>query len=109
MQKPIINVRVGGYGESRNAPCVFRTVNLLHNLPITEQVTDENVKYVVRWIFDLKGQTLEIPQNCIMEFDGGRIINGSIVWNNTKVLNLYAYDILDVEETGQRLTLGGND
>ena len=108
--KPVVNAYIRGIKEDDGASCVFKTVNLIWGTPLTEQIAEEDVKYVVKWVFDLKGATLEIPKNCIVEFDGGRIKNGTIKWDNTRVMNLYAYDILqNINEEGERLTLGGND
>lgn len=110
MSKPLVNAYIQGYKDGNDAPYVFKTVNLVWGTDIFQQVCEENAKYVIKWIFDLKGRTLEIPKNCILEFDGGRLRNGTIVWDSTKVLNLYGYDILqDIVEEGNRFTLGGND
>lgn len=87
---------------------VFSTTILKYDIPLSEQIVSSNTKYVIKWNFDLETETINVPENCIFEFDGGKISNGSIVWNNTKVLNIYDYTILEnVEESGIRTTLGG--
>ena len=39
--------------------------------------------YVIRYDFDLQNQTINIPENCILQFDGGSLSNGIIVGTNT--------------------------
>lgn len=50
--------------------------------------TKNNAIYnIVRYI-DLKGETLTIPENSVLNFIGGAIGNGTIIGNKTKVINL---------------------
>lgn len=50
--------------------------------------TKNNTIYnIVRYI-DLKGETLTIPENSVLNFIGGTIGNGTIIGNKTKVINL---------------------
>lgn len=108
MTVPLININVKTRADASSKTCVFSTVILKYDMPLSEQIISENTKYVVKWNFDLEDGTLNMPENCIMEFDGGKIANGKIVWNDTKVMNLYRYTILeDVVEEGVRTTYGG--
>ena len=105
MGKSTINVIVKGVPSSQ-LPCIFRTQMLTVNTDLVPQIASENTKYVVRWIYDLGGRTLRIPRGCILDFDGGQIRNGSIIWNSTKVLNRYKYEILrGITESGERIDL----
>lgn len=47
---------------------------------------DPNTVYEIRYDFDLNGKTIELPENCILDFRGGSITNGTLVLNNTLVL-----------------------
>ncbi len=101
----MINVTVKGQDLS-SIECEFRTVVLKSYLTIGEQLESSNTKYVVKWNYDLNGNTLIMPADCIFDFDGGKISNGSIVWNNTKILNRYQYTILEgIEESGTKIEL----
>lgn len=42
---------------------------------------------IIRYI-DLKGKTLTVPDNSVLNFIGGAIGNGTIIGNKTKVINL---------------------
>lgn len=52
-----------------------------------EQVTKENTIYEIRYSFDLNNQFIEILNNCVLKFNGGKIINGTIVLNHVKVFS----------------------
>ena len=74
-------------------------VILRANKPIFEQLTQENTIYEIRYDFDLGGETLEVPANCVIEFKGGSFSNGTLKGNNTGIIanptkifgeNLYA-------------------
>jgi len=55
------------------------------NVLTQEMLGCEDCKYVIKWKYDLNGQTVEIPENCILEFDGGSLTNGTIVLNGCAV------------------------
>lgn len=38
---------------------------------------------------------IRLQEGCILEFDGGKLINGTIVGTNIKLINLYDYEILN--------------
>lgn len=46
--------------------------------PISEQISRPGV-YVVSSDFDLGGRELRIPTGCVLEFQGGRLLNGLVV------------------------------
>lgn len=52
-----------------------------------EQVTKENTIYEIRYKFDLEGEEIEIPANCVLNFNGGKIINGTIEHNNCTIIS----------------------
>lgn len=64
---------------------VCRKVTITNKGNIKKQLSKENVTYVVEDAFDLKGETINIPDNCVLLFKGGRISNGVINGQNTRV------------------------
>lgn len=50
-----------------------------------EMLYKENVKYVIEYDFSLLGQTITVPKNCILEFDGGTLSNGTIIGQDTYI------------------------
>lgn len=43
-----------------------------------EQVSQANTIYEIRYDFDLGGEEVEIPNNCVLYFIGGSLVNGTI-------------------------------
>lgn len=62
-------------------------VILRRNKTFAEQVTQANTIYEVRYDFDLGGDSVSLPDNCVLKFDGGSIYNGSVVFNNTFLID----------------------
>lgn len=60
-------------------------VILRKNKSFTEQVTKENTIYEIRYEFDLNDTEVAIPKGCVLKFEGGKISNGTLVGNNTKI------------------------
>ena len=48
-------------------------------------INKDNTIYEVRYDFDLDGNTITIPENCVLLFKEGTISNGTVVLNNTRV------------------------
>lgn len=63
---------------------------------IASQLRSENSIYEICDVLDLKGKTVTIPNNCILKFVGGRLINGTIVGNNTIIespdVQIFSFD-----------------
>lgn len=61
-----------------------------------DQVTKSNTIYEIRYDFDLNNVEVNIPENCILKFEGGSLSNGKLIGNNTSILseeNLIFYNI----------------
>lgn len=52
-----------------------------------EQVTQANTIYEIRYDFNLGGNEVKIPSNCVLKFNGGKIETGTLLGDNT---NIYA-------------------
>ena len=55
------------------------------NLLLQADFTDENTIYEIRYDFDLNGSEITIPENCVLDFQGGSLNNGNIKGNNTDI------------------------
>ena len=51
----------------------------------SEQVRNPNTIYKISYIFDLKGSKINLPENCVLKFEGGRIFNGTLIGNRTRI------------------------
>ena len=58
-------------------------VILRKNKSFAEQVTLPNTIYEIRYNFDLNGEEITIPKDCVLYFIGGSIKNGTLYGNNT--------------------------
>ena len=57
-------------------------VILRKNKTFAEQVTQDNTIYEIRYDFDLNGGSVTIPAGCVLQFNGGSIINGTLDLNS---------------------------
>ena len=64
-------------------------VILRKNKSFAEQVTKENTIYEIRYNFDLNGEEIIIPENCVLKFNGGSLSNGTIKGNSTNIISDY--------------------
>ena len=60
-------------------------VILRKNKTFAEQVTLADTIYEIRYEFDLGGESVTIPEGCVLKFDGGRLSNGTIVGQGTAI------------------------
>ena len=69
---------------------VYLRKNIVGNKNVLTQamINKANTIYVIQYDYDLKEASINIPENCVLQFDGGSLSNGTIVGNNTKVINL---------------------
>ena len=63
-------------------PNISQNTNTLSHLDFDSR----NVKYVIKWDYDLLDGTITIPKNCLIEFDGGSIKNGTLIGDNTIII-----------------------
>lgn len=52
-------------------------------------INESNTIYEVRYDYDLNGETITIPERCVLKFEGGKFNNGIIIGNNTIIYNLF--------------------
>lgn len=82
MGRPNVNVYVGGAKSNT----IYKNKVLKNGVPFNLQVTDEDTRYVIKWDYDLDGAIQNIPLNCILDFQGGTLSNGTIVGNHTGIV-----------------------
>lgn len=67
--------------------CAANNVVLKKGVPLSKQMTTANTYYEIVYDFDLQGNKLMVPANSTLDFRGGSIRNGEIVFNNTYIKN----------------------
>lgn len=70
-----------------NTVCIANNVVLKNGAPLSKQLTVANTYYEVVGDFDLQGKEMIIPANSTLDFRGGIIRNGKIVFNGTSIKN----------------------
>lgn len=53
------------------------------NILTQDMINQANTVYEIRYDYDLNDVEITIPQNCILQFNGGSFDNGALVCNNT--------------------------
>lgn len=44
-----------------------------------------NTIYIIQYDYDLQGETITVPEGCVLDFQGGSLRNGMIIGNNTAI------------------------
>lgn len=70
-----------GLGRKILRKNIINGVNTLTQSMINQQ----NTIYVIQYDFTL-GKDITVPENCVLEFDGGSISNGNVILNNTIIV-----------------------
>lgn len=57
------------------------------NVLTREMMSDPHTVYVIQYDYDLDGEEIVVPTNCILEFDGGSLRNGSLMFYDDGTIN----------------------
>lgn len=59
------------------------------NILTQDMVNQPHTIYMIQYDFDLDGATIKIPEGCILDFQGGSIVNGKVFSDNktTRIVN----------------------
>ena len=57
------------------------------NILTQDMVSDSNVKYIIKYNYDLNGQIMVLNENTIIEIDGGSLQNGYLTGNNSLLID----------------------
>ncbi len=80
-----------------------KRIVLLDNRSIIEQLTQTDAVYIFKHAFDLRGQVVIIPEDCVLRFKkGGRLCNAVVVGNNTIIdaPRRIIFENVDIDLTG---------
>lgn len=73
-----------------------------------EQVSIANTIYEVRYDFDLEGETIEIPANCVLKFEGGKISSGGLLFRTDTLIDADNVHIFDNVTLLAKVPKGGS-
>lgn len=77
-----------------------KKVVLSANEPLADQLNTSSVVYVIKFPYDLKGETLTIPAGCQLSFEGGMIKNGTLHGDKTTIKALRERILSNVSVSG---------
>lgn len=65
----------------------LRQIILKEDLPFSDQLSETDTIYVIRYDYNLDGSEVSIPENCTLKFEGGSLLNGTIIGQDTHIVN----------------------
>lgn len=95
LKERIDNLPVNELIDKEYAPAKFSGMgriylrkNIKNGKNILEQnmMLKENTIYIIQYDFDLNGKEISIPENCVLQFEGGSLRNGNIIGSNTIIV-----------------------
>lgn len=59
------------------------------NILTQDMINQPHTIYMIQYDYDLDGTTIKIPEGCILDFQGGSIVNGKVFSDNktTRIVN----------------------
>ena len=69
-----------------------KVISLQKKRAITTQIKTPNVVYLIQYDFDLNKDTLNVPEHCVLRFDGGSLYNGTVIFNSTLLEGDFRFD-----------------
>ena len=70
------------------------------NVLTQAMINEPNTIYEIRYDFDLNGESVDVPSNSILRFNGGTIVNGGLIFKDTFIESPFAYGIIGCELSG---------
>lgn len=80
-----------------------KNVTASKNILTQAMISNANTRYVIQYDYDLNGQTITIPEGCVLDFQGGILRNGILIGQHTKmtgeisIINCTGDGIYDVD------------
>ena len=62
------------------------------NILTQDMINKSNTIYEIRYDFDLNGEKITIPEGCVLDFQGGSLNNGKLIFNNSTIKGKPAMD-----------------
>lgn len=76
--------------QTSYAAAAYNYKTLKRSQSFARQVQKSHTVYEIKHDFDLRGETVQIPADCILKFTGGHLKNGSLVFDNSIIECAYS-------------------
>ncbi len=64
------------------------TDNYIKNVLTQSMINQPNTIYHIQYDYDLNGQSITVPEGCVLQFEGGSLSNGTIVGQTTEIAGI---------------------
>ena len=99
-EKSVIRFKTRAYDEANASGKGYKILRkywkevngVRKNILTQDVINDANTIYEIRYDFDLGGEEINIPKNCILLFRGGSLRNGTIIFDQT-IIDATLYQI----------------
>ena len=82
----VVRVQKAGQGEMNISDVVTFSIKTKGGNILTQNmITKANTIYIIQYDYDLNGETITVPENCVLKFEGGSFANGTLVCNQTEI------------------------
>lgn len=71
-----------GLGRNYVRKNISNSINVFNQ----DLINQSDTIYHIQYDYNLQGQTITLPANVVLNFEGGSFSNGSLVFNNTKII-----------------------
>ena len=68
---------------------IRRNISASKNILTQDMMGKANTRYIIQYDYDLNGATINVPEGCVLDFQGGAFSNGTIVMNKTVINSSY--------------------
>lgn len=55
------------------------------NILTQDMIKKTNTQYIIQYDYDLGGETITVPEGCVLQFEGGSLSNGTLYGNSTLI------------------------
>ena len=62
-----------------------KNISASKNVLTQDMVNKSNTRYIVQYDYDLNGETINVKEGCVLDFQGGSLKNGTVVFSNTRL------------------------
>lgn len=56
------------------------------NILTQEMINATNTRYIIQYDYDLGGETITVPEGCVLQFEGGSFNNGNLILKNSTIV-----------------------
>lgn len=65
------------------------------NILTQEMINKPNTRYIIQYDYDLNQEEITIPENCTLDFQGGKVTKGTIYGNKSKLVGYISIKLQD--------------